>query len=108
MSPMTASPGGWSHREFAQALGAAVGRQVRALSLPPRLLHAARRPASRSLDPPRQGEADRRTGCAGFAIPTGWRGPSGSPRPVSVWHPAVATPGGLRATADWYRASGWL
>ncbi|MBA3526472.1 MAG: NAD(P)-dependent oxidoreductase, partial [Sphingomonas sp.] len=28
--------------------------------------------------------------------------------PPSLWRPQIATPDGLAATAQWYRAQGWL
>ena len=28
--------------------------------------------------------------------------------PAALWQPAIATPDGLKATADWYREQGWL
>jgi hypothetical protein len=28
--------------------------------------------------------------------------------PESLWRPEIATDAGLKATADWYRAEGWL
>jgi hypothetical protein len=28
--------------------------------------------------------------------------------PESLWSPAIRTPTGLKETADWYQAQGWL
>jgi len=102
--PDDGQPGGWSHREFAEALGAAVGRRVRAFSLSKRLLSAGAR-----LD--RLIRRDRATLTADrvryFCHPD-WVSRAEHHPPMSVWHPAIPTPVGLRATADWYRAAGWL
>jgi nucleoside-diphosphate-sugar epimerase len=96
--------GGWTHQEFARAIGTAVGRKVLALSLPkPVMLAAARidrltRGAKAKLTPDRVGY---------FCHPDWTIDPARAPDPA-LWRARIATPDGLAATAAWYRANGLL
>ena len=97
-------PGGWTHREFARAIGTAVGRNVLALDLPkPLMLLAARidrltRGAKAKLTPDRVGY---------FCHPDWTIDPARAPDPT-LWRAQIATSDGLAATAAWYRANGLL
>jgi len=102
--PDDGQPGGWSHREFADALGAALGRRVRTVALPARLVHVGAR-IDRLV---RRGRAKLTVDRARFYCHPDWVARSDRHPPMALWHPAVATPTGLRATADWYRRAGWL
>ncbi|MBU3078625.1 SDR family oxidoreductase [Sphingomonas quercus] len=102
--PDDGQPGGWSHREFAQALGAAFGRRVRALSLSSGLLKAGAR-IDRLL---RRDGAKLTADRVRYFCHPDWVARADHHPPMSVWHPATPTPVGLRATADWYQAAGWL
>jgi nucleoside-diphosphate-sugar epimerase len=97
-------PGGWTHREFARAIGTAVGHKVLALSLPKTvMLVAARidrltRGAHAKLTPDRVGY---------FCHPDWTIDPARAPD-AALWRAQIATPDGLAATAAWYRAHGLL
>ena len=96
---------GWDHRHFARTLGRLFGKPRR---------HrrdaedgAAGRRAARPPGPPRQGQADPRPGPL-FLPPRLGRRRRAQARPRRSGRPQVRTPTGLKATADWYRAQGWL
>lgn len=95
---------GWSHEDFARALGRARGRKVRALSIPApvmrlgaRLDRAARRDKAK-LTPDR---------ARYFAHPDWVARPERHP-PARLWSPKILTEKGLRDTAIWYAGEGWL
>ncbi|HEU5285005.1 MAG TPA: NAD(P)H-binding protein, partial [Sphingomicrobium sp.] len=104
IEPDDGRAGGWSHKEFAQALGAAVGRKGASLSIPPGLLRLGAM-ADRLLRGDRAKlTADR---AAYFCHPDWVVDPARAAQP-GLWQPRIATPDGLAATAQWYRAQGWL
>ncbi len=97
--PDDGKPGGWTHRELAFALGAAVGRKGLALSMPRAavrlgaLLDGLIRRDRAKLTPDR---------AAYFCHPDWVVDPALAP-PPTLWAPAIDTGEGLRATAEWYR-----
>lgn len=96
--------GGWSHKELARAIGAAVGRKVFAPQLPA----AAMRIASR-IDGLMRGEKARLTeDRVGYMLHPNWVARSDRRVPPAVWEPRIEGREGLRQTAGWYRAEGWL
>ena len=104
IEPDDGRPDGWTHREFAAALGRAVGRRAVALATPRPLLRLGAavdrfvRRDKAKLTPDR---------AAYFCHPDWVVSASSAPAEV-VWRPEVATEQGLAQTADWYRAKGWL
>ena len=104
IEPDDGRPDGWTHREFASALGRAVGRRAVALATPRPLLRLGAavdrfvRRDKAKLTPDR---------AAYFCHPDWVVSASSAPAEV-VWRPEVATEQGLAQTADWYRAKGWL
>ena len=95
---------GWSHKEFAEALGTAVGRRGVTLSIPSRLLRIGAR-ADRLL---RGDTAKLTTDRAAYFCHPDWVVDPARAVPADLWRPRIATPEGLAATAQWYRAQGWL
>jgi len=95
---------GWSHAEFAQAIGAAVGKPVKPIALPRALLTVAAwgdrlvRGKRAKLTPDR---------VAYFCHPDWTIDPDKRPDAM-LWQPEIATPAGLAATASWYRAHSLL
>jgi nucleoside-diphosphate-sugar epimerase len=97
--------GGWSHREFAEALAEAVGRgPARSVHMPRAALHfgavldrLVRRDRAKLT-------ADR---VAYFCHPD-WVSEPMLAVPSAFWTPAIETRRGLKATADWYRSENWL
>lgn len=98
------TPDGWSHADYAQAIGTALGKRVRAISLPaPALRVAARfdrlaRGAKAKLTPDR----------ARYMAHPDWTIDPTKRPPPTLWTPTTPTPEGLAATAAWYRAQGLL
>ncbi|MFN3473244.1 MAG: NAD-dependent epimerase/dehydratase family protein [Blastomonas sp.] len=98
------SPRGWSHRDFADALGDAVGRKVRSFSTPKLALHMAAqgdrliRRKGAKLTPDR----------ARYIAHSDWTADPEKRPPSRLWQPEIATRQGLADTARWYRARGWL
>ena len=104
VEPDDGRPGGWTHKQFAGALGAAVGRRGVSLSVPSGLLRLAAR-ADRLVRGDRAKlTADR---AAYFCHPDWVVDPSRAP-PAGLWQAQIATGDGLAATAQWYREHGWL
>jgi nucleoside-diphosphate-sugar epimerase len=97
--------GGWSHRELAHAIGLAVGRRsVLAPALPRAVLQAAA-----MLDRLARGDRAKLTlDRVGYMCHPNWVVRSDRAVPVDLWQPKIEGLAGLAATADWYRAKGWL
>ncbi|MFC4254638.1 NAD(P)H-binding protein [Altererythrobacter xixiisoli] len=96
--------GCWDHQHLARAIGHAVGRRVWAPNLPAWLLHAAARADGLLRGKGAKLTRDR----VGYMIHPDWGCGTAFAVPPSIWQPQVETTAGLRATADWYRAQGWL
>lgn len=97
-------PGGWTHKQLAQAIGRAVGRRNVSLSIPRTMLRLGavmdqivRRERAKL-------SADR----AAYFSHRDWV-VNGDRRPApELWQPEVDTEAGLADTARWYQAQGWL
>jgi uncharacterized protein YbjT (DUF2867 family) len=96
--------GGWSHAEFARAIGDAVGRRVLPVSLPAALVRLGAR-ADRLL---RGSKAKLTPDRAAYFCHSDWVISPGNRPPAALWMPQVATPDGLKDTARAYEAAGWL
>jgi uncharacterized protein YbjT (DUF2867 family) len=96
--------GGWSHKEFARAIGTAVGKRVAAIGLPRPLMMAGAH-----LDRLVRGKGAKLTPdrVAYFCHEDWVIDPAHRP-PVNLWQPEVPTEEGLAATAAWYRSQGLL
>jgi nucleoside-diphosphate-sugar epimerase len=98
------TPGGFSHVDFAVALGRAVGRRGISLSLPRfAMMLAARadrlvRGASAKLTPDR----------ARYFCHPDWVAALAAKVPDAIWRPEIRAEPGLAATAAAYRRQGWL
>ncbi len=96
--------GGWSHKEFGEALGKALGRRVLTLSTPRPLLNLCARIDRLVRRDRAKLTADR---VAYFCHPD-WMVDPGRGAPESLWRPRIDTAEGLADTARWYREAGWL
>ncbi len=96
--------GGWSHQHFAHAIGEAMGRRVTAIHAPRFLLKLAAygdrlvRNEKAKLTPDR----------ASYLSHPDWTVSRDAAPPAELWTPKVETRAGLRETARWYYAQGWL
>ena len=98
------TPNGWSHEAFANAIGAAVGRNITALHAPGFLLKFAGW-ADRAVRGPKAKLTPDR---ANYLAHPDWTiNPEAMPA-SQLWQPEIATPKGLKDTVDWYRKHGWM
>ena len=104
IEPDDGTPDGWSHKEFAKALGSAVGRRNVSLSAPRPVMSLAAR-----IDRFFRGDHAKLTPdrAAYFSHPD-WVVSAHKPPPPGLWHPRIETNQGLAATARWYEEQGWL
>jgi uncharacterized protein YbjT (DUF2867 family) len=97
-------PGGWTHKDFARAIGVAVGRKVLPIAMPRALLDMVAwgdkrvRGAGAKLTPDR---------VRYFCHPDWACDPAKAP-PAAVWAPGYPTAEALAKTVEWYRAEGLL
>ena len=95
---------GWSHKEFADALGRAVGRRAVSLATPRPILRVGA-----ALDRlVRGGRAKLTPDRAAYFCHPDWVVSTGKAPSPDLWHPEVPTEQGLAETAAWYRSEGWL
>ncbi len=104
IEPDDGRQGGWSHSEFGQALGRALGRRVMTLSMPQSILMLGARIDGLVRRDKAKLTADR---AAYFCHPD-WTVEPSRGAPESLWRPSIDTEQGLAETARWYRAEGWL
>ena len=104
IEPDDGRSGGWTHREFGDALAKAVGVTARTVSTPRPLLGLASR-----LDRLVRGDDARLTpDRVAYFCHQDWVVNANAAIPPGLWRPQIATDSGLRQTADWYRSNGWL
>lgn len=96
--------GGWRHGDMARAIGDAVGRKVVPLSMPAALVKGAAWLDRLLRGPKAKLTPDR----ASYMVHPDWTVDPAKRPPAGMWQPQVETREGLRATAAWYRAQGWL
>lgn len=97
--------GGWSHKELAQAIARAVGRRA---VFAPHLPEGAMRLAAR-IDGALRGDRAKLTpDRVGYMSHPNWVARFDRKVPPAIWQPKITGEEGLRATAEWYRAEGWL
>lgn len=95
---------GWTHTEFAHAIGAAVGKRVRPLAMPRWVMRAAARADGLLRGDKAKLTRDR----VDYFCHPDWTSTHGAKPPPELWQPQIATPRGLADTAAWYRARGLL
>lgn len=97
--------GGWAHKEMAQAIGRAIGKNsVFAPHLPAALLSAAARADRLMRGDNAKLTADR----VGYMCHPNWVARSDRKPPESLWKSRVSGEEGFAKTAAWYRDAGWL
>lgn len=102
VEPDDGRPDGWDHRDFARAIGIAMGSKVLPLPLPRPILDAIA-----ALDGLFRGKNAKLTpDRVAYFCHRDWV--SHARPPTDVWAPQEETPTALTATAQWYRAQGSL
>ena len=96
--------GGWSHDGFARAIGWAMGRRVTTIHAPRFLLRLAAH-GDRLF---RGRKAKLTTDRASYLSHPDWIIDRKAAPPAALWTPKVETRAGLKETARWYHAQGWL
>lgn len=104
IEPDDGRPLGWTHREFADALGAAVGRTSLTLAVPAAMLRLGAR-ADRLI---RGAKAKLTPDRAAYFAHDDWVVDPRRGSPPGLWQPMIETDAGLAATARWYRDQDWL
>jgi nucleoside-diphosphate-sugar epimerase len=96
--------GGYTHQEFARAIGCAVERSPVLLSLPAPLLHLGAR-LDRLF---RRDKAKLTPDRAAYFCHPDWTADPAKAPPAELWSPRIGLEEGLAATAAWYSTEGWL
>jgi nucleoside-diphosphate-sugar epimerase len=104
IEPDDGKPGGWTHREFARALGDAVGTNPAIVSSPGILI----RLAARADQLFRRERAKLTVDRAAYFSHRNWVVEPKRAAPRELWQPRIETRQGLKDTARWYREQGWL
>ena len=104
IEPDDGKPGGWTHREFARALGRAVGSKPAIVSSPGIVL----RLAARADQLFRRERAKLTVDRAAYFSHRNWVVEPKRAAPPGLWRPQIDTIHGLKQTTNWYRAQGWL
>ena len=104
IEPDDGKSGGWTHKQFARALGAAVGTRPAIVSSPGVLLRLAARADQLIRGPKAKLTPDR----AAYFSHKNWVVEPRRACPRGLWRPQIPTEQGLAATAAWYRSQDWL
>ncbi|MFC0685181.1 NAD-dependent epimerase/dehydratase family protein [Novosphingobium clariflavum] len=104
LEPDDGKPEGWEHGEMARAIGIAVGKRIWAPGLSRGALMAVAK-ADHFL---RGDKAKMTSDRAAYFSHPDWVVGAHARVPEAIWQPRIATTDGLRATAEWYMAEGWL
>ena len=102
--PDDGSENGWEHRHFARTLSRVYGKRAATVAMPRMVLQGASR-IDRLV---RRGKAKLTPDRVRYFCHPDWVAAALARPPASLWTPQVRTATGLKATADWYRAQGWL
>ena len=97
-------PGGWAHGELARAIGRALGRKVWVPHLSRQTLDRVARWDRWWRKSGAKLTADR----VSYMTHPDWVADPPRAVPAHLWRAQVDTMAGLQATAQWYRAEGWL
>ena len=104
IEPDDGKQGGWTHREFARALGRAVGTRPAIISAPGLFLRLAAHADGLLRGPKAKLTVDR----AAYFSHRNWVVEPKRAAPRDLWHPEIETADGLKQTARWYADQGWL
>ena len=104
VEPDDGTQGGWTHRQFAQALASGFGRKAFTLSAPRSLISFGA-----TIDRWLRGENAKLTpDRASYFCHPDWVVSPDRAVPAEFWRPEVKTIDGIADTARWYEEGGWL
>lgn len=95
---------GWEHRHFARTLGRIYGKRAATVTVPKLAMKAASR-LDRLF---RRKNAKLTSDRVSYFSHPDWVVSAERRPPPALWRPQVRTPSGLKETAEWYAAEGWL
>ncbi len=95
---------GWVHTHFARTLGRIFGKRAATVPVPRLVLQAASR-LDRLF---RRGKAKLTPDRVRYFCHPDWVVAAERRPPPALWKPEIRTSTGLKATAEWYQAEGWL
>jgi nucleoside-diphosphate-sugar epimerase len=95
---------GWEHRHFARTLSRVFGKRASTVPVPRLVMHGA----SRLDQLVRRGKAKLTPDRVRYFCHPDWVVTARHRPPESLWSPQIRTPTGLKQTAEWYQAQGWL
>jgi uncharacterized protein YbjT (DUF2867 family) len=95
---------GWAHQHFARTLSRIYGKRATTLSMPKFLMKGASRLDRIFRRKRAKLTADR----VNYFCHPDWVVKAEHRPPPALWKPEVRTSSGLKATAEWYKAEGWL
>jgi len=95
---------GWEHRHFARTLGRIYGKRVATVSMPKIVMRGASR-LDRLF---RRSDAKLTLDRVNYYCHPDWVAGAERRPPPALWKPEVRTSTGLKETAAWYAAEGWL
>lgn len=96
--------GGWEHRHFARTLSRLFGKRAATMVMPAPVLKGVAR-LDRLV---RRDRAKLTPDRARYFSHPDWVAAAERKVPAALWTPRIHTPTGLKATAEWYQAQGWL
>ena len=96
--------GGWEHRHFARTLGRLFNKRATTVAMPKLVMQGAAQ-VDRLV---RRSKAKLTPDRVRYFCHPDWVAAAERKVPESLWTPQIRTATGLKATADWYRAQGWL
>jgi uncharacterized protein YbjT (DUF2867 family) len=102
--PDDGRPEGWDHRHFARTLGRLFGKRAATVAMPKMVMHGAAR-VDRLV---RRSKAKLTPDRVRYFCHPDWVVTAEARPPETLWTPAIRTPTGLKDTASWYQAQGWL
>src|SRR3954463_9405357 len=102
--PDDGRPEGWDHRHFARTLGRLFGKRAATVAMPRMVMRGAAR-VDRLV---RRANAKLTPDRVRYFCHPDWVVAAEARPPENLWAPAIRTPTGLKETALWYQAQGWL
>ena len=102
--PDDGAENGWTHRHFARTLGRLFGKRPATVAMPKALVKGAARVDTLV----RRGKAKLTPDRARYFCHPDWVVTAQARPPAALWTPSIRTPTGLKATAEWYQAQGWI